>query len=78
VTPTDQPPLPSDGKVPIGPLATAVIAAVGGLVGAFFSQFLVPINMLRPPTLADVVWEFGITCGGVIVGALFFSWASKR
>jgi hypothetical protein len=75
---TDRPPLPPDGKAPPGPLASAVIVAAGGLVGAFSSQLFVPVHLLRMQTPVDVVRERGITCIGVILGALFFSWASKR
>jgi hypothetical protein len=77
----DRPLSPPDGKVPAGPLARAVIAAAGGLVGAFFAQvFLCSPGkyMLHGPTPADLVLDCGIACAGVVVGALFLSWVSER
>ena len=63
-----------------GPVAQAIITAVGALIGALFGDFLfVPAGFFdRPPTFADVAWALCGVSGTAIVGAVVFSWAGKR
>src|SRR4051794_23529772 len=56
-------------------LASAVIVALGGLLGLVCSGAFVPYQKLsNGPTPAELVRACAINCVGVVLGALFFSW----
>jgi hypothetical protein len=63
-----------------GPIAQAVIAAVGGIAGAVFGLELAPLDIgvgpLGPTDYALLRW--GYAACGATVGGLLFSWAKDR
>jgi hypothetical protein len=64
-----------------GPLVSVVVVAVGGLIGAAFAAPFTShaVVVMRPGySTADAVCDCLILAVGTILGAAFFSWASKR
>ena len=55
------------------------IAAIGSSVGIFFASLLAPVGLrLRPYGPVDGLQDWAILSAGAILGAILFSWASKR
>jgi hypothetical protein len=62
-----------------GPVVSAVIVAVGSLVGAgLTSVFLPTVVDGHGHFVEHAVWTWVLCSIGAVLGGLFFSWAGKR
>jgi hypothetical protein len=59
-------------------LLSAAIVGAGGLVGAGFASLFVTGSILGRYSAADAIRDWIILSVGAILGAVLFSWASKR
>jgi hypothetical protein len=77
--PVFEPAAPPDSKPPTPWLESAAIAVMGGSIGgALFCQLFELASVLRPPSSADLAWQYGFAGVGVVVGALLFLRVGKR
>jgi VanZ family protein len=64
-----------------GPIVSAVIVAIGALLGAAVAWPFTHLAAIYHPgqyTTGEAVFDW-ITCSaGAVVGGIFFSWAGKR
>jgi hypothetical protein len=77
---TDSPTLPPDNKPPMPWFGLVRLAVTGGLIGGAMFVHLgeMVMTLLRPLDSTDPAWQYGISCVGIVLGALLFLWVGKR
>jgi hypothetical protein len=62
-----------------GPIVTVVVVVAGSLIGLMFAAMLISgSGMMGRYSYGDAIRDWIILSVGVVLGAILFSWASKR